>query len=61
MLYSMLEELENYHRDRSYVFEEAVKKRLGESFKNYYDSVMKTVNRLEYANELRLLKKLNKM
>lgn len=60
-LYRMIEDLSNYKRSREEIINSAVKTRLNESFRNYYDSIMRAYDKLEYANELKLLRKLNKM
>ena len=61
ILYRMIGDLGRYRRNRSDILKEAVKQRLNESFKNYYDSVMRTYDKLEHTDELRLLKKINRM
>ena len=61
MLYGMLEELEKHKRNREDIFRESVNERLNKSLKTYYDSVLKVCDKLETNDELRVLRKLNKM
>lgn len=60
-LYRMIRELNEYKRDREAILKDAITERLNESLKNYYDSVMRAYEKLEYKNEIRVLRKLNKM
>ena len=60
-LYRMLDDLKEHKRSREDVLNVAIRDRLSESFKNYYDSVVRAYEKLECENELKLMRKLNKM
>ena len=60
ILKSMLRELSNYKRDKSVILQEAIKKRLNESLEIYYKSLELAQERLEYSNNLKVIRNLNK-
>jgi len=60
ILKSMINELRNYKRDREVILAEAVKKRLNESLAIYYRSLELAQERLEYSNNLKVIRNLNK-
>lgn len=60
ILKRMIRELNDYKRDRSTILTESVKRRLNESLAVYYKSLELAQERLEYSNNLKVIRNLNK-
>ena len=62
ILLSMIQTLEDLNKkSHEKCYEEAIKARLDESFKNYEHELQNSKNYLEQPNNLSVLKKLNRM
>lgn len=60
VLYDMLNDLKQHHRDVSYLEEMYLEDRLNKSFKTYYDELRKSVERLCVADDIKVVKGLNR-
>lgn len=56
----MLRELSEYKRDRDVILTEAVRSRLNESLSTYYKSLEAAQTKLEYQNNLKVIRAINK-
>lgn len=57
----MLKELSNYHRPRAQLYQFYIQNRLNQSVNSYDDAMTKSSKYLQQKNELKVLKKANRL
>ena len=60
ILINILNDLDNYKRDKKVLLKNYINERLNKSFQTYYSELTKSVNYLKTKNEIRVYRNINK-